>query len=80
MDPEALRQISEEFLLFAALHHLAFVVLAVILWMRREAMARTVDAYFAVAFATAAYALALGRIGEAIASQGTARYFAHKGV
>jgi hypothetical protein len=58
MNPEVLRQISEEFLLLSVLHHMAFVVLAAILWMRREAMARTVDAYLGVAFATAAFALA----------------------
>lgn len=57
MDPTILREISEEFLLFSAVHHVAVVVLASILWMRRQAMARTVDAYFAVAFATAAFAL-----------------------
>jgi hypothetical protein len=58
MDPGVLRQISEEFLLFSVLHHLAFVVLAAILWMRREAMGRVVDGYFVVAFGTAAFALA----------------------
>jgi hypothetical protein len=58
MDPEALRQVSEEFLLLSVLHHMAFVVLAAILWTRREAMARTVDVYFGVAFATSAFALA----------------------
>jgi len=58
MDPGVLKQVSEEFLLLSGLHHVAFVVLAAILWMRREAMARIVDAYFAVAFATAAFALA----------------------
>jgi hypothetical protein len=61
MNPEVLRQISEEFLLLSVLHHMAFVVLAAILWMRREAMARTADVYFGVAFATAAFALATRR-------------------
>ena len=58
MSPEVLRAVSEEFLLLSLIHHLVFVVVLVILWIRREAMARTVNAYFAVAFATASFALA----------------------
>lgn len=58
MNVETLRQISEEFLHFSVLHHLAFVVLATLVWTRRGAMARAVDVYFAVAFATTAFALA----------------------
>jgi hypothetical protein len=58
VDPTVLRSISEEFLLLSVLHHMVVAVLAVILWTRRQGMARTVDIYFAVAFGTAAYALA----------------------
>ena len=58
MDPTILKEISAEFLLFSVVHHVALLVVLAILWMRRESMARTVDVYFAVAFATAAFALA----------------------
>jgi hypothetical protein len=58
MNPEVLRELSAEFLLLSVVHHVALVVVVAILWMRREAMARTVDVYFAIAFATAGVALA----------------------
>jgi hypothetical protein len=58
MDPEALRELSQEFLPLSAVHHLAFLVMLAILWMRREAITRIADVYFTVAFATAAFALA----------------------
>lgn len=57
MNPAVLSEIAEEFLSLSALHHTVLVVVIVILWMRRESMARVVDVYFALAFATAAFAL-----------------------
>ncbi len=57
MTPSVLRDISQEFLLLSAAHHLALAVIAVIFWIRRKSMGRTVDVYFAFAFGTAAFAL-----------------------
>lgn len=58
MSPETQQAVAESFLLLAALHHFAVAVVAVLFWIRRRSMERTVAVYFALAFATAAVALA----------------------
>jgi len=58
MSPEAQQAVAESFLLLAALHHLAVAVIAVLFWIRRRSMERSVGVYFALAFATSTIALA----------------------
>jgi len=58
MSPETQQAVAESFLLVAALHHFAVAIVAVLFWIRRRSMERTVAVYFALAFATAAVALA----------------------
>jgi hypothetical protein len=58
MDADVLKGLSHEFLLLSAVHHVALFVMLAILWMRREALTRTSNVYFTIAFATAAFALA----------------------
>jgi len=58
VNPAVLTEIAEDFLPLSALHHAVLVVVMVMVWMRRETMTRVVDVYFALAFATAAFALA----------------------
>ncbi|MEA3409418.1 MAG: hypothetical protein U9Q95_03625, partial [Candidatus Eisenbacteria bacterium] len=55
---EAQHAVAERFLALAAGHHVAVAVVAVLFWIRRRSMERTVAVYFALAFATAAVALA----------------------
>jgi hypothetical protein len=58
MWPQAQHAVAESFLLLAVGHHVAIAVVAVLLWIRRSSMERTVAVYFALAFATATVALA----------------------
>ncbi|MCK4409169.1 MAG: hypothetical protein KAW67_03740 [Candidatus Eisenbacteria sp.] len=58
MWPQAQHAVAESFLLLAVGHHLAIAVVAVLLWISRSSMERTVAVYFALAFATATVALA----------------------
>lgn len=58
MSPEAQQIVAGNFPLLAAVHHLAVAVVAVLFWIRRRSMERTVAVYMAFAFATAAAALA----------------------
>jgi len=55
---QAQHAVAESFLLLSAGHHLAIAVVAVLLWIRRSSMERTIAVYFALAFATATVALA----------------------
>lgn len=71
MSPEAQQIVAGDFILLAALHHLAVAVVAVLFWIRRRSMERTVAVYLALAFATTAAALAThapARIGAALAA------------
>lgn len=58
MPHEALRTVAQNFLSVAALHHLAIAVVAVLFWIRRRDMERTVAVYFGLAFGTTAWAMA----------------------
>ncbi|MCK4511369.1 hypothetical protein KAW64_06490 [bacterium] len=58
MWPQAQHAVAGSFLLLSAGHHLAIAVVAVLLWIRRSSMERTIAVYFALAFATATVALA----------------------
>ena len=58
MWPQAQRAVAESFLLLSAGHHVAIAVVAVLLWIRRSSMEKTVAVYFTLAFATATVALA----------------------
>jgi hypothetical protein len=58
MDADVLKELSQRFLPLSAGHHLALLVMLSILWMRREALTRVSTTYFAIAFATTAFALA----------------------
>lgn len=55
---EAEQIVAGRFLALAAAHHFAIVVVAVLFWVRRRSMERTVAVYFALAFTTATIALA----------------------
>ncbi len=57
MDVSVMRDVASEFLPLSGLHHLALVVICVIAWARRSLTERVLGVYFAVAFATAAFAL-----------------------
>jgi hypothetical protein len=58
MGVDVLKELSHRFLLLSAVQHIALLVMLSILWMRREALTRVSTTYFAIAFATAAFALA----------------------
>jgi hypothetical protein len=71
MSPEAQQAVAGDFLLLAALHHLAIAVVAVLFWIRRRSMERTVAVYLALAFGTTAVALAThapARVAAALAA------------
>jgi hypothetical protein len=59
MTHEAQLGVAADFLVLAALHHLAVAVVAALFWIRRRSMERTVAVYMALAFATATVALAM---------------------
>jgi hypothetical protein len=59
MSHEAQLAVATDFLVLAALHHLAIAVVAALFWIRRRSMERTVAVYMAVAFATATVALTM---------------------
>jgi hypothetical protein len=67
MSPEAQQAVAADFLLLAALHHLAIVVVAVLFWIRRRSMERTVAIYMSIAFATATVALTSHPSARAVA-------------
>ena len=67
MWPEAEHAVAEQFVLLSGAHHLVIVVVAVVFWVRRRDMERTVAVYFALAFATATFALATGPSGRVAA-------------
>jgi hypothetical protein len=58
MPHQVVAEIAESLPALAALHHLAVAVLLTIFWIRRRSMERPIAIYFAVAFITAAAALA----------------------
>ena len=68
MSPETQQAVADSFLLVAALHHFAVAVVVVLFWIRRRSMERTVAVYFALAFATAAVALASHPSARAMAA------------
>jgi len=65
---EAQHTVAENFLLLAVGHHLVVAVVAVLFWIRRRSMERTVAVYFALAFATATVALASHPSARAVAA------------
>ncbi len=68
MSPEAQMAVAQDFLSIAGLHHLAVAVVAVLFWIRRRDMERTVAVYFALAFATTTVALAGHPSARAVAA------------
>ncbi len=57
MDGGALRELAENMVSLAGLHHLALFAILVIVWMRRDAASRVLSIYFTAAFGTAAAVL-----------------------
>lgn len=59
MEHSALSEVALRHLPVAGAHHLALYTIIIIAWVRRRSLERLFAAYFAVAFATTAYALLL---------------------
>ncbi|MFH1502209.1 MAG: hypothetical protein ABIG03_04105 [Candidatus Eisenbacteria bacterium] len=57
MDPVVTREIARGFVALAGMHHLALLVIFVVVWARRNVAARLLSWYFALAFATASLSL-----------------------